>query len=567
MTLRSTTRLLASSLALLLAACAGQDGSSDATSEEMLRTTHCDETCVVDQFKSLSKVFRPSGDEGAARAWVEQRAVDAIKAKTWKPSEVTTLKDAAGNLLVRIPATGRFAALGLKAVAIQSHLDMILAVDGAPPDAPLEPYFANGVDVVEENGVLHSRDFKTTLGADDGASVAQAVRYILDRSLPHPPLELLFTTSEEIGLVGALALDVSALPLSAAALINMDGGPDTNDLMAPPGLMIGANGGVVTHVDATMPSSALVASTKLLKMSLEGLAGGHSGIDIHESRMNAIRALATLVQKANEVDPGVRLVDVSIGQVAARRGFNKIPSSFEATLALSSDTDLEVVRSELLALFAADLAMYTNETPASVHLTIEPLPASAGGAVTHKFTSALVHALLIAPNGVIVANPDFPSGVERSSNLGVFGLDDATRSKKLYLSFMNRGFELERNAEVASAVLQPIRDAIVAGGGSEPVVTQAAFSPWLIDRQSDIVKVAQKGAPILQSITILGAGNEPGVIAQKYPQLKNRTIGIVGPKVGCHSPQESMGVASYKAQTTAIQKAIEAFGDDPALLH
>jgi len=533
----------------------------------------CDEGCVVDIFKDLSTTYRPSYGEDAARVWVQQQVSKAIDLGVWKADELSVTMDQSvdaanhtlKNVLVRVPGTGPYA--NLKPVALQAHLDIVFAVDGAAPGQPLDGYYTSGVDVVEDGGVLHSRNYKTTLGADCGAGVAQMVRYLMDRTLAHPPLELCFTAAEETGVVGALHWDSATLPLHAAALINLDGWSSTSvvedDLNAPLAIQLGAAGAVVDSVDGQIDGSAVAADATLVKLSLSGLLGGHSGFLIGRPRMNAIIAFAALLQEAFTLDPDLRLVSINAGQVAARVGHNKIPTGFDAVFAISSATTVAALDTALHAFFTSYLATFTDESPAAVTLALDAIiaavqPTALTTAATHTFVDT-VRAL---PNGVIEADPGSLGGWSVSSNIGVLGVNDGTANKAVFFGYTPRAFVLDKAQQVAAQILGDLGNTEVSNLVDSKVVVPA----WLVDRTTDIVVMAKAGAAIDHDM-VLPAGTEPGAFVDKFPQLKDHVIGIAPAIVEAHTPREAVAIQSFRDATTALQNILVAFGNSTSFLH
>lgn len=551
--------------ALLAAAC------GDSIHPVEVSPNTCDEACVIDVFKDLSKVYRPSYGEEAARVWVQQQVSAAIGLGVWRPEEISVEMDESvdaanhmiKNVLVRVPGTGRYA--GLSPVALQAHLDMIFAVDGAVSGQPLDDYFRSGVDVVEEGGVLHSRNYKTTLGADCGAGVAQMVRYLYDRNLPHPPLELMFTAAEETGLVGAARWDASKLPLSATALINLDGWSATDlikaDLHAPLAIQLGAAGGVVASVDGKLDGGAVDAGAQLVKLSLSGLLGGHSGFLIGRPRMNAIIAFAALTQEAIKLDAGLRLVSINSGQVSARLGHNKIPSAFEAVLAVSSAISVGELNAALQTFFANYIVPFTDESTGAVKLVVEAAVGTAPTALTAAATKTFVDTLRTVPNGVIEADLGSLGGWTVSSNLGVLGVNDGTAGKAVFFGYLPRSFVIEKSQLVADQIYAEIQQTGITG------LTQARVTApaWLIDRTAAIVTLAKAGTGIDRDM-VLPAGTEPGALLGKFPQLKDRVIAIAPAIVEAHTPKEALDTGSFKDATAALQKILVALGEDGAFL-
>jgi dipeptidase D len=529
----------------------------------------CDGQCALSMFLELEQTFRPSNHEDAAQKWVQQKLAEAIANEVWTADEAPSATDAAGNLLIRLPATAP-GEQDRKPVVLQAHLDMVLAVDGAAPGEPLEPYFTSGVDVVQEDGIMHSRNYKTTLGADNGVGVAQLVRYIVDRSIPHPPLELVFTTAEELGLFGAQRYDAAALPLHGTVIINLDGMSVADwehpDLHQPLAITYGANGAMLTNLDGKLRTAPLAASAQLLDLSLHGLLGGHSGIYINLKRMNSIRAAAALLQQLVTLGQSPQLVSLAVGQVQARSGHNKIPDSFAMTVALPATADLAAVSQSLKTFFAGFAADYTDEDQSKIQLQLGPSTMPASVALPKDVTAALASVLSTTPNGVIKANPDYPEGVEISSNLGVLGISGAASEQSFYLGYLPRAYDLQTAGSVAEQIHTQV-SAVLTGDGAESGLGKTPVPPWLVPQDAGPIQIAHRVAgDLLKQYIRMPSSTEVGVFMTLFPALQNRGFGL-GPVItDAHTPRESMNVSTFLDATQALDTILTGFGEDPTLL-
>jgi dipeptidase D len=561
---------LLAGLASVASACAASDDSESAGAD-LSSGGACDETCVYKTFLEFAKVFRPSGKEEKARLWVEGKLKDAIASGVWDASEVSFDHDAAGNEVIRLPGTGGFE--HKQPVAIQSHLDMVLAVSTAAPGQALEPFFQNGVDVVEEGDIVHSRDFKTTLGSDDGFGVAQQVRYIVDRSLPHPPLELVFTTGEEVGMTGGVAYDTAKLPLHAKLFISLDSNSSddvssTPNLSLPLGITIGANGGIQSNMSSTLPAVAPSSTAPVLKIALDGLAGGHSGGNIELKRMSSIRAFAGIVDHLVSMGVSPQIVDVQVGDLVALTGANKIPTSFVATVALADGTDVAATTAAIQQFFAEFAAPFTDEVQANIKLGISQVPASQSTALDAGLTAQLSQLLSSVPNGVLKPNPEFPLGVETSSNMGLLGVTPAKTGtdKAFFLSALPRAYVLETAQSTLDTITTDVRG-LLSSVGRDMTAQNAPLLPWQIPGDAKAVTVARKGSgDLVKKIIRLPGATEGGLFAQKFPHLANATIGIGWNGADWHTVKERASKKSFLDATTVLQRVLVAFGNDADLL-
>lgn len=217
--------------------------------------SHLEPKSVFRFFEELSRIPRESGRTDAASAWVEDFA---------KQRGLRCRRDGLGNVIV-----WKDAAAGYEdhpPVILQGHVDMVCVKDpGADHDFARDP-----LRLVLDGDWLRAEG--TTLGGDDGAAVAMMLALLDDSTIPHPPIEAVFTVDEEIGLLGAAGLDCS--DLKGRTLINLDS-------EAEGVLTVGCAGGARCDLEAALP--VRTASGRLCTLELSGLPGGHSGTEIHKN--------------------------------------------------------------------------------------------------------------------------------------------------------------------------------------------------------------------------------------------------------------------------------------------
>ena len=222
---------------------------------------------VWKHFAALNAIPRPSGQEQAAADYV--RGIADRHGAIWK-------SDARGNTVVYVSATaGRETS---PPVCLQAHLDMVCE---KRPEVEID-FSRNPIVPRLENGRIYATG--TTLGADNGLGAAMALAALTEASLEHGPLELLFTVEEETGLYGAAELDGALI--SAKRIINLD----TED---PAEIVIGCAGGTGVTLTLSVAAEMLNPAHATLRLKVGGLQGGHSGIEIHQPRANAMKLLAS----------------------------------------------------------------------------------------------------------------------------------------------------------------------------------------------------------------------------------------------------------------------------------
>ncbi|HEX4955202.1 MAG TPA: aminoacyl-histidine dipeptidase [Thermoanaerobaculia bacterium] len=451
-------------------------------------------TALWSHFDHILTVPRGSGNEAAMRDYV--LSVAARRGCAHRGDE-------AGNLVVTVPASpGRE---GAPVVVLQSHLDMVEEKNsGTAHDFTRDP-----IRPVRDGEVLRADG--TTLGADNGIGVA-AMLAVLEGEGPHGPLELLFTIDEERGLAGAQRLDPSLV--SGKVLINLDSEEEGT-------VIVGCAGGADTRLALPLHREEPGEGTSGAELRISGLSGGHSGVDIHLQRGNALKVLARALHAARLTVP-FHLAALSGGDKG-----NAIPREASA-LVVGETGALALLGSRL----EAELAAIRSEVaPADPGLAWSweprPLPPSCWTEVTTWTVLRLLEAL---PHGVQAMSIDLPGLVETSCNLASVKEDgDLLR---IFLS--NR-------SSIAGALAALRRRNRAAGSLAGAEVTEGSGYPgWKPDVASPVLTVVrrahQRVLGTAPQVTAIHAGLECGVIGEKVPGLDMVSI---GPTIRFpHSPNE-----------------------------
>ncbi len=443
-------------------------------------------------------------------AWARQLGLD---------SEV----DAAGNLILRKPASP--GSEHRPGVVLQGHLDMVCQQNtGTGHDFqrdPIRPVLRDGWLIAEH----------TTLGADNGIGVALALAALEDPTLRHPPLEVLLTVDEEAGMGGARRL--AADTLRGHNLINLD----TEEWGE---FYLGCAGGM--DVEALRPCAreTLPADHVVYRLSVAGLVGGHSGIDIHRGRGNAIKLLLEALQEIT-TDWDARLISLEGG--SAR---NAIPREAWACLALpgAAVEQLPQLLTRLLGRWQPRLAGIDD----GLVLSCQPA-ATTEAPLTAADQTAVLDFLHLAANGVARMSDDFPGVVETSDNLGVVQLaGDSCRGVFMVRSL--RDAEADRLAEQLIAQGREYGFNL-AKIGPYPGWTPNPASPLLALGQRSYQQVFGNPA----RLQIIHAGLECGLLAASHPQLDMLSF---GPDIrGAHAPGERVEVESVERCWVLLQTILE----------
>lgn len=417
--------------------------------------------------------------------------------------------DEAGNLLVRVPASPGFE--GRASTVLQGHVDMV-----CEKNADSKHNFETcGLTVVRDGDWL--RAVGTTLGADNGIGVAAGMAIAEDSSAQHGPLELLFTVDEETGMTGAWGLQAGFL--RSKRLLNLD----TEEEHA---IYVGCSGGGDVMTRFMLDQAAV--SGVAYRLSVRGLVGGHSGLNIHEHRGNAIKLLArTLAALENDG------ISYQITEIEGGSKRNAIPREASALILLPSDaiSKVETVLSQVTAQLVAE---FHGSDP---QLTLQLAPAAPPSAAASAAVSRKLTALLLAnPSGVEVMSRAVPGLVETSNNLGVIRMTDgAVELVNCTRSSLGSALEASR------ASLRALH--LLAGADVE---LNDAYPGWQPDLSSTTLAVAQAVHERMfghsAEIKAVHAGLECGLLGQHYPGLDMISI---GPDIlGAHSPDERVSVPS-----------------------
>jgi dipeptidase D len=444
---------------------------------------------------------RASKEEGRMREYVVAAA---------ERLSLTHREDAVGNVVVQVPASpGRE---GAPAVVLQSHLDMVNEKNSdVAHDFSRDPILPR-----EVGAYLYATG--TTLGADNGIGVASMLALMEEGAPEHGPLELLFTIDEETGLTGAQGLDPSLL--TGRRLLNLDSEEEGT-------VTVGCAGGVDTLLTLPLSTESSPPGAVAIDLRLAGLLGGHSGIEIHLQRGNAIKLLARALFAAARVEPFV---------LASFTGGNKrnaIPREAVAQVVVVPER-----REALLRAVEKEVAAIQAEyRPADPGIRLDTVSADLPERVWTGSTARTVLALLDAlPHGVLAMSYDIAGLVETSTNVAVVTLgEDVLRIQN------------SSRSSVASALTATrLRLNAVGELAGASATSSDGYPGWKPELTSTLLGIVQNvhrrvlgKDPTIQAIH---AGLECGLIGEKVPGMEMVSI---GPQIESpHSPDERVKIAS-----------------------
>jgi dipeptidase D len=468
---------------------------------------------VWKHFDALAAIPRASTKEAAAREYVLAQAARL---------GLEAVQDKAGNIVVRKAAhPGRE---GATKALLQGHLDMVCEKN----EGTAHSFDTDPIKVVRDGDWLKADG--TTLGSDNGVGVAAALAVMESTDIAHGPLEFVFTIDEETGLTGAAEFQAGVL--KASYFLNLD-----NEEKGT--LCIGCSGGVTTTARRKVtlrPASAGAG----WRIKVFGLKGGHSGVDIHQGRGNALRILGGVLQKLLESLP-VEVADIKGG--SAQNAISREASSI-VVLDASREKELKSLVATAEAEYKADLGSFDPDLQITVEKAERPEkvldPADA------KQTVAL---LVTMPHGVLAMSPDVPGLVQNSTNLAII----ATKGDVIEIVTSQRS-AIESSKQAAARMV-----ATACRLAGFDVEHRGSYPGWKPEPTSEIVRKLQAvhqelfGEPA--KLIAMHAGLECGVIGEKYPGMQMVSFGptIVDP----HSPNERVQISSVESFWKYLKAVLE----------
>lgn len=450
-------------------------------------------------FGAMNAIPRPSKHEDQIQAF----------AKKWgEDLGLETIKDEIGNIIIRKPATpGMEDRMG---VILQGHLDMVPQKNSDTD----HDFLTDPIVTYVEDGWVKAKG--TTLGADNAIGVAAGMAILEATDLVHGPIEVLMTCDEETGMTGAENLKAGVL--KGDILMNLDSEDEGE-------LYIGCAGGVDTNSTFEYECEDVPAGMTAFKLSLTGLRGGHSGLDINEGRGNACILINRLMLNASE-RYGLRLADIDAGSLR-----NAIPREAFATV-IVPNSEVEEFKGfvqEFLDFAKNEL----KDTDAGINIVAEAtdMPSCVIDAETQ---ANLFEAVNTCPNGVIAMSKDMEGVVETSSNLAIIKSGDG---KVNVFTLQRSAVDADRDT-LGATIYKVFAD---AGAKAENV---GAYPGWKPNVDSPILQTMKEiynnKFGKVPAVKVIHAGLECGILGSTYP---NWDMISFGPTIrNPHSPDEMVNV-------------------------
>ena len=407
-------------------------------------------------------------------------------------------------------------------VILQGHMDMVCEKD---PGCSLD-MAAEGLDVTHDDTCVYAKG--TTLGGDDGIAVAYAMALLMDKTIPHPPLEVIITVDEEIGMLGAAGIDLSML--RGRRMINLDSEEE--------GIFTVSCAGGATAV-LSLPNNRHAVYGPCIRLAVDGLQGGHSGAEIHKNRANANKVMGEFLGRIQKLMP-LCLTSFSGGSKD-----NAIPRSCQAT-AVAMGIHLERIN-EVAAALQAEIREKYDEPEATVQAF--DVDALGGNGLSTEDTAKVVALLCAAPNGVQAYSADIPGLVQTSLNLGIAKLGERFTATFSVRSSVN---------QEKQALLDKLRDLVGFYGGSYSQMGE--YPAWEYRKDSALrdtmVRIYRQMFGKEPEVLAIHAGLECGLLGQKIPGLDCVSI---GPQMhDIHTSREKLEIASTERTWRFLLEVLKA---------
>ncbi|MFV0464846.1 MAG: aminoacyl-histidine dipeptidase [Lachnospiraceae bacterium] len=398
-------------------------------------------------------------------------------------------------------------------VILQGHIDMVCEKE---KDSPIN-FETDGLDLYVEDGFLHARG--TTLGGDDGIAVAYALAILEDKDIPHPRLEVVLTTNEEVGLIGAKEIDLSIL--KGSILLNIDSDLEGHFLTS-------CAGGVTAGIH--MPVNRQILQGITYRVSLNGLLGGHSGTEIHQERANAVLLLARIIKEA-EMTSAFSIVTFFGGKKD-----NAIPREAEAELIV--EPEYETIFLDSIQETVKHLKNEYRDSDSMLAVDVTRLDIDEAYALDRASCSKLLFLLRNLPNGVMNRSALDDSFVEASLNCGVMQLSE----EELHLCTSIRSSVSTRKYDLLNRVT------FLGEFLGAEVEIYGDYSAWEYNPDSVVrEKIRQVYTNMFGTVPIfegIHAGLECGVLAPKIHNMDAVSFGPIN--LDIHTTMERLDIASVE---------------------
>lgn len=428
-----------------------------------------------------------------------------------KEHELKYIQDDMNNVIILKPGTTGYE--DSAPVMLQGHLDMVCEKEA---DCEID-FQKDGLTLQLENNIISAKG--TTLGGDDGIAIAYTLAILSSKDIPHPPIEAVFTVDEEIGMLGAAAIDCS--PLKSRIMFNIDSEEEGH-------LLVSCAGGISTT--GHLPIQKEEKEGFKVTLSISGLLGGHSGVEIDKGRANACQLLGRTLYELTQ--------NVSFQLASVQGGLkdNAIPRDATAELLVNNEADLKTLTDITKQLNVIYKKEYQTTDSNITVVTKTDTFTSTMMVITSDISEKIITALFNLPCGIQRMSQDIEGLVQTSLNLGIL----KTADSEVTFSFAVRSSVESEKQEL----VKRIKCLMEALGGT--VSSHGEYPAWeyrkksmLRDMMVNVYEEQYGKKPIIEAIH---AGLECGLFCGKIPELDCVSFGPDMKDI--HTPNESMDVNS-----------------------
>lgn len=455
---------------------------------------------VFRYFKEISDVPRSSSHNEKISAYLVNFA---------KEHELEYYQDESGNVIIWKDGTPGYENSDM--VMIQGHMDIVAEkTEDSTHDFQNDP-----LELIVDGDTLTAN--KTTLGADDGAAIAMGLALLDSTDIPHPPLEFIATVDEEIGMLGAYALDGSKI--RSRKVINIDSEEEGI-------ITVGCAGAV--DIFTSFPADKKLVNGVKYKYVVDGLLAGHSGLDIHQERANAGQIVARLFLDAREN------AELNIVSINGGRATNVILGKVEGEVIVAA-SDVKAFE-EIIATSTEEIKAEYRTSDPGITVSIEAVGEASEEAVDTVCQDNFFKFLVACPTGAEHYSVELKGLVETSHSIGVVKLEDG----RLITKSMSRSSVNSRNRLLARKI------GIIAEALGAEVEHGSSYGAWEFNNKSDLLDVCinaykeQYGEEPV--VSAMHAGIECGIWAEKVGKVDAVSIGP--DMTGVHSVNEELSIPS-----------------------
>lgn len=472
---------------------------------------------VMHFFEEISAIPRGSFQEKAVSdycvAFARERSLEVYQDKLY-------------NVIIKKPASKGYEQH--PAVILQGHLDMVCEKEPA-----IEHNFAqDGLKLKAEDGFISAEG--TTLGGDDGIAIAYALAVLDAQDIPHPPLEAVFTVCEETGMEGAAGIDMSVL--QGRLLLNLDSEEEGC-------ILTSCAGGCRVNCTEQLPVEKLSKDMQVYRITIDGLAGGHSGCEIHKGRANANVLMARLLRIFLQSELSFQMISMEGGSKD-----NAIPVACTARIAVSAKD------SERFAAFVQSFEKTVQKEFAyadnGITVTCAPWDIPVTEALTQEATGKITALMSALPNGIQAMSAELAGMVETSLNFGIAKIEQGS----IMLKYLLRSSK--------QSAMQDLAQRMILIGSMLGVNTkvESSYPAWEYRQDSrlrsimtEVYRKLYNAEPKVESIH---AGVECGILVSKSPELDCVSF---GPDIlDIHTPRERMDIASVQRTYAFLLEILKA---------